>query len=282
MKTARSTTARSPSALQRLISLPLPSRPSSKQCRRAAISSSRSSRASSRFHYFRCLAWRATHKRAFCHFYTCVLLCFSVVLTDDWRARRLRGAAGPAIYFKLCESMKVHGGDAATTGHLCRRQGRRRGSPSAARKCARIDHPSGRDDTIAWPCGARRVRHLRGPVPKRRASAVPATRIPPHENFRRAYSRTIASLLHGACLFQLISILHHITVISKYHELLFLSQHHLPTAPQNERFLSALLSLSPSRSATHALFFLLKLNLRETPRSFSRRSPNSSVVRRGR
>ena len=36
-----------------------------------------------------------------------MLLCFSVVLTDERRERRLRSAAGPAIYFKLCESKKV-------------------------------------------------------------------------------------------------------------------------------------------------------------------------------
>ena len=186
--------------------------------------------------------------------------------------------------------MKVHGGDTATTGHLCRRQGRRRGSPSAARKCARIDHPSGRDDTIAWPCGARRVRHLRGPVPagKRRASAVPATRIPPHEIFRRASrgrTHELSQVFRTARVS--FSSYQYYIILPSFLNIMSSCSYHNTISPLPLRTLSerCAFPFPLTLRGTRIIFLLLKqswLNLREMPRSFSRRSPNSSVVRRGR
>ena len=105
-------------------------------------------------------------QRAFRRFCACAPLCFSFSLRADRRGIDLHGAAGPAIVFHVVRVYDGHllvhgGGDAATTGHLYRRQGHRRGSPSAVRKCARIDQLSRRYDMIAWPCSALRVRHPR-------------------------------------------------------------------------------------------------------------------------
>ena len=152
---------------------------------------------------------------------------------------------------------------------------RRSGSPPAVRKCARIDHPSRRNDA---------ARFLGPTACDAFAIFEDLCLLGNGEQVQYLQVELIESVLtnHLNLSAKRVSLSTHILFVSslKHPELLLLLQYHPRTSPHN-----ALLSYFPSRSAAHTSFFSYSKqswpNLRQTTKFSSRCSSNSSVAKRG-